>query len=747
MKKQIIILATLLLAMAGVQSCSSPSTGEQEQLTQYVDQRIGSGGHGHVFVGANVPSGLVQYGPTQNTRGWDWCSGYYDSDSVLIGFGTMHLSGTGIGELGDIALLPVATAEQKEVLFNHDDETMHPGYYSVLLHNPGVKVELTATQRVAMMSLTPSPTDETSDYSSGLLRLDLAQCIGWDKMTDCDLVQESPTLLTGYRRSTGWAKDRSIYFAMEFSQPVEILGNEELRMKNEELPAGSQAINSSFFILHSSLPEGEALLVKTALSPVSVDGAKANMQAELPHWDFDRVVKEADEAWNRELARISITTDDADVKKIFYTALYHLMTAPSVFCDVNGDYRGADGQNYHGDFTNYTTFSLWDTYRAAHPLMTLIMPERQRDFAETFLHICEQQGDLPVWHLMGNETDCMVGNPGICVLADLTLKGFVADKAKALEAMKQTALRDDRSLGFLKQYGYIPYDVDPEPEAVAKALEYCLAEDGLARVAKELGAEDDYQYFFERSRSYKKYFDPATGFMRALGTDGKFREPFNPFRAVHRADDYTEGNAWQYTWLVPHDVHGLVSLFGGEEQFLEKFDQLFTVEGDLGTEASPDISGLIGQYAHGNEPSHHVLYMYNYVGQPWKAAPQLRKVMSEMYTTGKDGLCGNEDVGQMSAWYVLSSIGLYQVEPAGGRFIIGSPVVDRAVLNVGNGKTFAVNALDNSSENIYVQSARLNGEPYTKSYLDYKDIAAGGTLELQMGAQPSDWGTAEADRP
>ncbi len=732
MRKQQFLLV-VLLALTGMVSCSQQPAAAPEQLTQFIDQRIGTGGNGHVFMGANVPSGLVQAGPNQYTRGWDWCSGYHDSDSVIIGFGTMHLSGTGIGCLGDIALLPVINAEQHEVLFSHEDERMHPGYYSVQLHQPKVKVEMTATQRVAF--------EKYSAEDSLLLRLDLAQCIGWDKMTDCHFEQESPTLITGYRRSTGWANDRSTYFVMEFSDSIGV--NSLAKVGEDGDSHGSIAVIKAF----SSSNNPEELLVKIALSPTSVEGAKANMQAELPHWDFDRVVREADEAWNSELSRIRIKTDDVEVKKIFYTSMYHLLTAPSVFCDVNGDYRGADGQNHHGDFTNYTTLSLWDTYRAAHPLMTLIMPDRQRDFAETFLHICEQQGDLPVWHLMGNETDCMVGNPGMAVLADLTLKGFVGDRQRALDAMKQTAQRDDRSLGLLKQYGYIPYDLEPSNETVAKALEYCLAEDGLARVAKELGAKEDYQYYFDRSRSYKKYFDPATGFMRALGSDGKFREPFDPIRVIHRADDYTEGNAWQYTWLVPHDVHGLVSCFGGKEPFLEKFDRFFVTEGDMGEEASPDISGFIGQYAHGNEPSHHIIYMYNYVGQPWKAAPLLRKVMCEMYTTGRDGLIGNEDVGQMSAWYILSSVGLYQVEPAGGRFIIGSPIVDEAVLNVGRSRTFTVRAINNSHENIFVQSARLNGKEYTKSYIDYADIASGGVLELQMGSQPSEWGTAEEDCP
>lgn len=496
-----------------------------------------------------------------------------------------------------------------------------------------------------------------------------------------------------------------------------------------------------------SVEKGEPLLVKVALSPVDIDKAKLNMQTELPGWDFDATVKAADDAWNKQLSRIVLTDNNDKRKEIFYTAMYHLMTAPSLFCDVDGAYRGADGKVYKGDFKNYTTFSLWDTYRAAHPLYTLVFPDMQSDFAETFLHIFDQQGKLPVWHLMGCETDCMVGNPGIPVLADLVLKGFVKDKEHAFNAMKTSAMLDERSLGLLKQYGYIPYDKEPTNETVAKALEYCLADAGVAKTAKLLGKTDDYNYFLNRSRSYAKYFDKQTGFMRAVSSDGKFRTPFDPIEAAHRVNDYTEGNAWQYTWLVPHDVHGLVNLFGSEKKFVTKLDSLFVVEGDLGENASPDISGLVGQYAHGNEPSHHVIYMYNYVGQPWKAAPLLRKMMNEMYFNEPDGLCGNEDVGQMSAWYILSTVGLYQVDPSGGRYIIGSPLFNRADLNVGNGKTFSIVARNNSDRNIYVQKAYLNGREYKKSYIDFADIKAGGKLELVMGSKPSKWGTKTADRP
>ena len=695
-----------------------------QNLTQYVNQYVGTGGHGHTFMGANVPFGLVQLGPTEPTRGWDWCSGYYYDDDELIGFGHMHLSGTGIGCLGDVAFLPVKDFKQTSTRFKHEAENVHPGYYSLQLTDPNVLVELTATERCGFHRYT------FKDGAKAQLALDLSQCIGWDKLNDCLLTQESATRLTGFRRSNGWAADRRIYFSIDFSQPVTVH-----RLDSMERVVVSVADNT------------KPLLVKVALSPVSIDKAKLNMQAEMAGWDFDATVKAADDAWNRELARIQIQTNDRTKKRVFYTAMYHLMTSCSKFNDVDREYRGADGKVHKADFTNYTTLSLWDTYRAAHPLMTVAFPEMQRDFAQTFLNIYKQQGRLPVWHLMGSETDCMVGNPGAIVLADLTMKGFVEDKELALEALKATQMKDIRSLGLLKEHGYIPWNLEPENETVAKALEYCAADDGVAKVAKLLGKTDDYNYFFNRSRSYKKYYDPETRFMRAVGTDGKFRLPFNPFFAEHRTNDYTEGNAWQYTFLVPHDVKGLINLFGSDKAFMSKLDSLFFVEGWAGDNASPDMSGMTGQYAHGNEPSHHVIYMYNYAGRPDKAAPLLRKMLNEMYLDQPDGLSGNEDVGQMSAWYILSSVGLYQVDPVGGRFVIGSPLFDKATVNVGAGKTFTVVAKNNSDRNIYVQSARLNGKALKNSYIEFNDIRHGGTLELVMGPKPSKWGAAPACRP
>ena len=713
------IFLTAAVALATIFSVSA------QDYTQYVNPFIGTGGHGHVFLGANVPFGNIQAGPTQKKQGWDWCSGYHYSDSTVIGFGQMHLSGTGIGDLGDVSLLPMTNPSQREVKFSHKAEYVRPGYYSVMLAS-GIRVELTATQRVAFHRYS-FPADATKGY----IALNLAQGIGWDKMTSCKFKQESDKTITGFRMSEGWAKDQRVYFVAEFSEPVKLEENERDTI-------------GIFSVASTSQP----LLVKVGISAVSVENARENLQQELPGWNFASVVSKANADWNRELSKIAIKTQDERAKRIFYTALYHTMIAPSVFSDVNGEYRGADGKTHKGDFTDYTTFSLWDTYRAAFPLMTLIQPEMQRDLAETMLHIFKQQGKLPVWHLMGNETDCMVGNPGIPVLVDIALKGFNVDKKAVFEAVKASAMRDERGMGLLKKYGYIPCDLDPEKETVAKGLEYALADACIAKLAKQLGKTEDYKYFYKRSQSYRDfYFDKQTKFMRGVTSDHKFREPFDPFSTVHRQDDYTEGNAWQYVWLVPHDVHGLVAAFGGEKAFVSKLDSLFIVNGDMGAEASPDITGLIGQYAHGNEPSHHILYMYNYVGQPWKGADKIRYVLANLYHDDFDGLSGNEDVGQMSAWYILSSVGFYQVDPAGGRYVFGSPLFDEATLNVGNGKTFRVVAHNNSSENKYIQSAKLNGKPYTRSYIDFKDIVRGGTLEFVMGNKPSQFGVKPSDRP
>ena len=694
-------------------------------LTDHVNPYIGTKGNGHVFMGANVPFGMVQVGPTERKVYWGLCSGYNYVWDDLRGFAHTHLSGTGATDLGEILLFPVIDTSQYEDSFTHEAEDARPGYYAVTLKKSGIRAEMTATTRAAMHRYTyPEST------SNRFIKLDLEFGIN-DEMKDYDCQLTDKNLITGYRYSEGFANKHYVYFAIRFSEPFEME-----RMKHE----------TATWCM--TFPQTQQpILVKVGISAVSVANAIQNLDEEIADWDFDRVAANAKDAWEKQLGKIQIKTDNDSIKNIFYTGLYHTMVAPSVFSDRNGDYWGADGKPHQGNgHTTYTTLSLWDTYRAAHPLMTLIHPEMQEDIASTFMQIFCEQDRLPVWHLMGNETNCMVGNPGIPVLADLLLKGFPVDREEAYKALRQTSMIDIRGVKELKEYGYIPCDL--VKESVAKGLEYAMADGAVARVAKVLGKKEDAAFFQERSQSYRHYFDKSTLFMRGLSSEKVFREPFDPFKSKHRDDDYTEGNAWQYTWMVPHDVHGLVSLFPSEERFIEKLDSLFIVTGELGAGASPDISGLIGQYAHGNEPSHHIAYMYNYVGKPWKGAEQLRTIMRTQYANQPNGLCGNEDVGQMSAWYVLSAIGLYQVEPAGGKYIIGSPIVDEAVLNVGNGRTFRIVVHNNSDENIYVQSAKLNGKRYSKSYLSFEDITKGGTLELQMGSTPSEkWGVKKKDRP
>ncbi len=729
-------LLPLCLAALSLFSCEKEKNNET--LTGYVNPYIGTGGHGHVFMGANVPFGLVQLGPTSIPQSWDWTSGYHISDTTVIGFSHLHLSGTGIGDLSDISFMPVVGevnlnrgTEQDPSsgmwsYFSRKNEAVKPGYYKTLLDRYGIGVELTATQRVGFHKYSFPKSQDAS------VIIDLENGTCWDRPVEGYIVQENDTVVSGYRLSSGWAKDQRIFFSAVFSKPIKkfIVSEANTRLEKTELKA-----EKTYGIAFFDTDEQEKIYVKVALSPVSIENAKRNMQAELPHWDFERTIAEANKAWEEELAKIKIETNDQSVKNIFYTALYHSMVAPSVFCDVNGDYRGADGKTYeNANFVNYTTFSLWDTYRAAHPLMTIIHPEKMADVVNTMLHIYQQQGKVPVWHLMGCETDCMVGNPGIPVLADAILKGFGGfDKPAVYEAMKQSSMLDERGLKFLKEFGYIPYD--KEPEGLSKCMEYAIADWSVAQVAQSMGKTEDYEYFNKRSKSYRRYFDKESGFVRGVSADGAFRARFNPFESVHRENDYTEGNAWQYTWLVPHDVFGLVDLFGGTDKLIQKLDSLFIAEGDLGKDASPDISGLIGQYAHGNEPSHHIIYLYPYLNQPWKTAQKAREILYNLYFDQPDGLSGNEDVGQMSAWYILSAMGLYQVEPAGGKYIFGSPIVDKATIKVGAGKTFTIEALNNSKENIYIQSVKLNGKVYDKYYIDFKDIQQGGKLEFVMGKE------------
>ncbi|MDR3142989.1 MAG: GH92 family glycosyl hydrolase [Tannerellaceae bacterium] len=748
--QDIFIIFSLLSILS---SCNSRNEDviSLQNLTQYVNPLIGTGGHGHVFLGANVPYGLVQLGPTQFSQGWDWCSGYHYSDSTIIGFSHQHLSGTGIGDLGDIMFMPVVgnVRTTRGMLpdpqtgiysyFTHNTEIAKPGYYSVLLERFGINVELTATNRVGFHKYTFPKSDDAR------IIINMEHGTGWDAPVEGFLQQENDSVVSGYRKSSGWAKSQEIYFTAVFSKPMKsFIVSDSIFQKEGSSIIARKAYGQALF----ETDKGEEVLVKAALSPVSIENAKMNMQEELLGWDFQRTTANADKTWNEELNKIILESNGICNKRIFYSSLYHAMFFPCTYNDVNGDYRGADGKVYNDStYTNLTVLSLWDAYRAAFPLMTIINPDITRNLGNTMVNIYKQQGKLPVWHLMGNETDCMVGNPGVCIMADLLLKGIDIDKKAAYEAMKVSTMLDGRGMNWLKGYGYIPCDKETSYESVAKGLEFAIADWSLAQVAKKTENKEDYNYFINRSKSYRHYFDKDLKFMRGISSEGKFREPFNPFRSIHMKDDYTEGNAWQYAWLVPQDVYGLIDLFGGQEHFVNKLDSLFIVKGDIGEHAN-DITGLIGQYAHGNEPGHHIAYLYPYVGQPWKTAEKVREILSDFYHNQPDGICGNEDVGQMSAWYILSSLGMYQVKPAGGEYIFGSPIIDEAILNIGNNKKFIIKAINNSKENKYIQSVRLNGRSYSKTYIKHTDITAGGILEFEMGKTPSKvYGIDTKNRP
>lgn len=738
-KKSLLFVPVLSLCLA---SCRSSQKGqEMEDLTQFVDPRIGTGGHGHVFYGANVPYGFIQLGPTSIPQSWDWVSGYHVSDSTVIGFPHTHLSGTGIGDLHDINVMPVVgevtysrgdASSYETGLWSYSDrskEVVTPGYYRTHLSRYNVDVELTATKRVGFHKYT------FLGNESPAIVFDMVNGGCWDKTTEAVIRVVNDSTVSGYRYSKGWADDQRVFFRAEFSRKfdnVEFIVNDSV--KEGDMAKGAQL----FARVNFAAGNQEPVYMKVALSPTSEEGAQLNMQTELSGWDFEKTIADAKAAWNKELNKVKVYTTDEASKKIFYTSLYHTLFAPSEFCDVNGDYYGADKQMHKGEgFVNYTTFSLWDTYRAAQPLMTILHPEKMSDIINTMLHIHQQQGKLPVWHLMGCETNCMVGNPGVPVVADAILKdikGF--DTELAFKALKESSMLPERGMEHRIEYGFIP--ADKMTEAIAYDMEYAIADWAVAQAAQKLGKQDDYEYFLKRSKSYKNYFDASTGFMRGKMLDGSWRTPFSPYASSHREDDYCEGNAWQYTWLVPHDVEGLVECFGSKEAFVNKLDSLFLADGDMGEASSPDISGLIGQYAHGNEPSHHTVYLYTLVGQPWKTADRIKEILHTMYTDQPDGLSGNEDVGQMSAWYILSSFGFYQVEPAGGKFVFGYPNFDKVEIAVPAGK-FVIERENKGQQNNYIQGIVFNGTEYKKPWIEYADIMKGGELKFLMGDEPVVW--------
>lgn len=723
------------------------STAGAQSVTQYVDPYIGSGGHGHEFVGASVPFGAVQVGPTNIFKGWDWDSGYNYGDSILIGFSHLHLNGTGIGDLGDILVMPytgdIKTDKGTEAdhskgyasLYTHKQETVKPGYYSVKLLDYNITAELTATERAGFHRYR-FPGGKTARVI-----VDLKEATQ-DRATETFIEQVDATTFKGYRYSAGWAKDQRVYFAIKTSVPVK-----DFRVFDNAQPLdGKQGKGAAIKGLLSFGTGRQQLQLKVGISPVSANNALANIQAEIPGWDFAAVVKKADQSWNKELSKIAITTKTDRDKRIFYTSLYHTMINPAMFNDHNGDYRGADRKVYEkAPFTNYTIFSTWDTYRAAHPLYTLIEQDKAADMVNSMLAIYDQQGTLPKWHLYGNETGTMVGISSMQIVAEAYLKGVKGfDAARAYAAVKGTAMTDSMGMMYVKQLKPIPSD--RYRRTVATALEYAISDGSTAEMAKQLGHTDDYHYFKQRAANYKLYFDPASGFFRGRAADGSMRPDFDPAKAPN--PDLAEGNSWQYLWLVPQDVTGLAGLLGGKKAMAAKLDTFFSLPMKEEKGGLADLTGLIGQYAHGNEPGHHIAYLYAFAGQQWKTAEKVRYIMKEMYHDQPDGIIGNEDCGQMGAWNVFSSLGFYPVFPASGKYVIGSPSVNKAVIHTGSGKPFIMEAVNNSPENIYVQSITLNGKDYPRSYLLHTDIMKGGVMKIVMGNKPNyNFGALEENQP
>ena len=747
---KIFVIACLLLsaAMAGA---VTKDYSQSEGLLKYVDPYIGSGFHGHVFVGTSVPYGMVQVGPNNIYKGWDWCSGYHYSDNILIGFSQTHLNGTGCSDLGDVLIMPMneirtERGEQEDIsygyasTYSHDTEIVRPEYYSVQVDRYNIKAEMTATNRVGFHRYTypaGKPASVLVDINEG--NADRGAVMGFVRKIDDYTIE-------GYRYSHYWSPNRKVYFVVQTDQKIEDFtaydGNEPKSKEQWRTPALKAAL---------TFGNVEQVQIKVALSSVSCENAAMNLKAELDHWNFDAVVKASADQWNEQLQKITVETEDETLKRIFYTAHYHTMITPSTYCDVNGEYRGMDNMIYTSPTKeNYTTLSLWDTYRTFQPLMTITQPERVSGIVKSMLSIYRQQNKLPIWALHNGETECMPGYSSMPIISDAILKGIGGfDYEEAFKAMKaSTTFEDQYGVPYILKQEFIP--ADSIIQATSFAMEYAVGDWGVAAVAKKLGKTADHAEYAKRASYYKHYFDQSINFVRPKLSDGSWRTPYDPARSVHGGSesDFCEGNGWQYTFFVPQDVYGLINLFGGDKPFLERLDQFFVNNDSMGEEASADITGLIGQYAHGNEPSHHITYMYAYAGQQWKTAEKVRYIMDEFYKDTPDGIIGNEDCGQMSAWYVLSSMGFYQMNPSDGVFVFGSPRFEKMSVKVRNGKTFTVEAENNTKENIYIQKVFLNGKPYKKTYITYEDIMNGSTLKFVMGKRPNkSFGKAIADRP
>lgn len=744
MKKFIVPVLFVILAT----SCkikSYKNNNQENIFVNHVDPFIGTGGHGHTYPGATVPFGMLQVSPDNGTAGWDWCSGYHYSDSIVSGFSHLHLSGTGIGDLADILFMPtnkkvdltLKTTSRDQLpyksFYSHVNEKAAPGSYQVFLKDPKINVELTSSQRTAYHKYTFAKNDRQS------VVVDLGFAINWDKALKTAITVEDQFTISGYRYSTGWAKNQKVFFVAKFSKPItESVLTADKQIVNGKKIEGTNTAVQLFFDTQNS----DELLVKVALSSVSTANAKDNLDAEKV--TFDNTKSEASSIWNKALSKIKVETPVDSLKTIFYTAMYHTQVAPVAYSDKNGQFRKEDDQIVTAkDYTAYSTLSLWDTFRAENPLLTLLAPDKTSDIINSMLAYYDTKKILPVWTLYANETNTMTGYHSIPVIADAYLKGIKGfDAEKAFQAMKATMMQDERGLNLYKKYGYIPYNL--LDESVTITLEYAYDDWCVAQMAKALGKTEDYKFFLKRSEAYQYLFDSKSGFMRGKSEDGKsWNEPFDPKHSNHREHtDYTEGNAWQHSWFVPQSVDHLISIHGGNEIFNKRLEQLFTESSEItGNNVSADISGLIGQYAHGNEPSHHIAYMFNHSGQPWRTQYWVRHILDTQYNTTPNGLSGNEDCGQMSAWYVFSSMGLYPMNPASGEYEIGSPIFEKSTINLEGGKTFVIEAENVSDKNFYIQSAVLNGVEFNQTAITHQQILKGGVLHFVMGEQPNkNWG-------
>ena len=743
-----IISSGSLIAASAAYSAQSP--------TDQVNPFIGTAEHGHVYPGATVPFGMVQLSPDTRDNSWDGTSGYHYSDGSIMGFSHNHLTGTGCGDLGNIMLMPTVgdlkltpgnhPGEGYRARFSHQDEVARPGYYSVLLPDYKLKVELTATARAGLHRYTFPATTE------GHVIVDLQHGIG-NSTTAAQLTIEDNHTASGYRRSEGWGGRKSYYFVMEFSRPFDSAGVAQGDKDVDDKQTTGKETKGHFDFKTKA---GEQILVRVGLSTVSVEGARKNLHAEIPGWNFDAVAAAAGKQWNAALSVLKVETDDHNLKQTFYTSLYHSLLAPTLLSDVDGQFRGPDGKVHQADgYDYYTELSLWETFRAENPLLTLTQPARVNDFIRTMLahYKIFGQHTLPVWPEGGKETWCMIGNHAIPVMVDAYQKGFRNWNAEeALNDMIASTDRNREQLEAYRDQGFIP--TGKGVQSVSKVLEYAYDDSCIARFAKALGKDDVAAKYFKRSQNWENVFDPSTGFMRGKNADGSWVTPFgeNEQNSI-TFNEYTEANAWQYNFFVLHDVSGLIAKLGGDDKFTARLDEMFDTSEKIPNLAMiPDVTGVIGMYSHGNEPDHHVAYLYNYAGQPWKTQTRVRQIASTLYTNTPGGICGNDDCGQTSAWYVFSALGFYPVDPVSGNYVLGSPLFDKLTLKLdpkfAKGKTFTVVAKNNSASNPYIQSATLNGQPMTRSWISQADIVSGGKLVLTMGPTPNkNFGSAPQDRP